>query len=105
MIRRGNQTYLVGRTPLVLWKRQRRLAKIRIGIGGCLIALAAIGPLVVSRLPAWTAANLIVTTVLFGGLGALHLARGIPRLREVSAERRWLAALESAQLPEARVIS
>ncbi len=105
MLRRGNQTYLVAKTALVVLKRQRRLAKIRIGIGGYLITLAAIGPLVLSRFPAWTAANLIVTTVLFGGLGVWQLARGIPRLREVAAEHQRLAAKEPAQLPEARVVS
>lgn len=63
-----------------------------------------------SRFLAWTAANLIVTTVLLGGLGGLgglgaQLARGIPRLREVSTERKRLEQQGLAQLPEARVIS
>jgi len=102
-LRRGTRPTW-SRTPLVVSKRQHRLAKIRIGIGGY---LTAIRPLVLSRFLAWTAANLIVTTVLFGGLGGLgaQLARGIPRLREVSTERKRLEQQGLAQLPEARVIS
>ncbi len=104
MLRRGGQTYFVARTPLIAVKRQRRLAKLRIGIGVYLIVLAACGPVFLAKIPAWTLGNIIFATSMIGGLGAWQLVRGVPRLRALAREQALLKAREPAQLPEARIV-